>query len=103
LVIEKEIMHKDKIVKQQFPVYFVLEVLTSSMKFYSEMKKIHYVAIMSTCMLRYYFEAHAVKVLTNQPLSDIFGNGDSSRRITKWAMKLSEYVVNFKKRSAINS
>jgi hypothetical protein len=47
LVIEKEIMHKDKTMKQQFPVYFILEVLTRSKKFYSEMEKIFYIVIMN--------------------------------------------------------
>jgi hypothetical protein len=35
LVVEKEIKHKDKTAKQQSLVYFVLEVLTGSKKFYS--------------------------------------------------------------------
>jgi hypothetical protein len=39
LVVEKEIKNKDKIVKQQFLVYFMSEVLTESKKFYSEMEK----------------------------------------------------------------
>jgi hypothetical protein len=39
LVVEKEIKNKDKIVKQQFLVYFMSEVLTGSKKFYSEMEK----------------------------------------------------------------
>jgi hypothetical protein len=42
-------------------------------------------------------------VLTNQPLNDIFGNRDSSDRISKWVMELSEYVVDFEKRSVIKS
>jgi hypothetical protein len=48
-------------------------------------------------------EAHIIKVLTNQPLNDIFGNRGSSGRISKWAIELSEYVVDFEKRSAIKS
>jgi hypothetical protein len=47
LVIEKETTHNDKIVKQQFPVYFILEVLTGSKKFYSKMEKICYVVIIN--------------------------------------------------------
>jgi hypothetical protein len=39
----------------------------------------------------------------NQPLTDIFGNCDSSGRIGKWAMELSEYVIDFEKTSAIKS
>jgi hypothetical protein len=81
----------------------VLEVLTGSKKFYSKMEKICYAVIMSSRKLRHYFEAHIIKVLTNQPLNDIFGNRDSSKKISKWAMELSEYVIDFEKRSAIKS
>jgi hypothetical protein len=81
----------------------VSQALTGSKKYYSEMEKICYAFIMSARKLRHYFEAHTIKVLTNQPLNDIFGNRDSSDRISKWAKELSEYVVDFEKRSAINS
>jgi hypothetical protein len=67
------------------------------------MKKICYAVIMSVRKLRHYFEAHAIKVLTNQSLNDIFGNIDNSGRISKWVMELSEYVVDFEKRSSIKS
>jgi hypothetical protein len=40
LVVEKETTHNDKTAKQQFLVYFTLEVLTGSKKLYSEMEKI---------------------------------------------------------------
>jgi hypothetical protein len=39
----------------------------------------------------------------NQPLNDIFGNCDSSGKIGKWAMELSEHVIDFEKRSVIKS
>jgi hypothetical protein len=102
-VVEKEIMKEGKSMKQQVPMYFVSEVLTGSKKYYSKMEKICYAAIMSARKLRHYFEAHTIKVLTNQPLHDIFSNRDSSDRISKWAMELSEYVVDFEKRSTIKS
>jgi hypothetical protein len=66
-------------------------------------EKIYYALIMSARKLRHYFEAHTIKVLTNQPLNDIFGNKGSSGRISKWAMEISEYVVDIEKRSAIKS
>jgi hypothetical protein len=78
-------------------------VLTGSKKYYSEMEKNCYAVIMSTRKLHHYFEAHTIEVLTNQPLNYIFGNRDSSGRISKWVMELSEYVVYFEKRSAIKS
>jgi hypothetical protein len=102
-VVEKGIVSNDKEMKQQFLVYFVSEVLTGSERFCSEMENICYAVLMSACKLRHYFEAHTIKVLTNQPLNDIFENRDSSGRISKWAMEVSEHVIDFKKRSAINS
>jgi hypothetical protein len=84
-------------------VYFVLEFLTGSKKFYSEMEKICYTVIISARKLWHYFEAHTIKVLTNQPLNDIFDNRDSSGRMSKWAMKLSENIVDFEKHSAIKT
>jgi hypothetical protein len=84
-------------------VYFISEILIVSKKYYSEMGKICYAAIMSARKLRHYFEAHAIKVLTNQPLNDIFGNRDNSNKISKWAMELLEYEVDFEKRSVIKS
>jgi hypothetical protein len=65
------------------------------------MEKICYAFVVSSRKLHHYFKAHTVKVLTNQPLNDIFGNRDSSDRISKWVMELSEYVVDFEKRSVI--
>jgi hypothetical protein len=103
LVVEKETVGNDKVAKQQFPVYFVSEVLTGSKRFYSEMEKICYTVIMSARKLRHYSEAQTIKVLTNQSLNDIFGNRDSSRRISKWAMELLVHIVDFKKCSAIKS
>jgi hypothetical protein len=103
LVIDKETTHNDKTMKQQFPMYFVSEVLTGSKKFYSEMEKFCYATIMSAQKLWHYFEAHTINVLTNQSLNDIFDNRDSSRRISKWAMELSKYVINFEKHGAIKS
>jgi hypothetical protein len=65
------------------------------------MEKICYAVVMSTCKLRHYFEVHTIKVLTNQPLNEIFGNKASSRRISKRAMELSEHAIDFEKHNAI--
>jgi hypothetical protein len=42
-------------------------------------------------------------VLTDQPLNDLFINKEASSRIAKWATELSEYTIDFGKRSAIKS
>jgi DNA modification methylase len=80
-----------------------LEDLTGSKRYYSKMERICYTIIMSVRKIHHYFESHTIKVLINQPLNNIFGKRDSSSQIIKWAMELSEYVVDFEKRSAIKS
>jgi hypothetical protein len=103
LVQEREICKENRKLLQQVLIYFVLEALAGSKKYYSEMEKICYAMVMSARKLRHYFEAHRIRVLTNQPLNDIFGNRDSSGRTRKWVMELSKHVINFEKRSTIKS
>jgi hypothetical protein len=86
----------------QVPIYFVSEALAGSKKYYSDIEKICYVVVMSSRKLRHYFDAHRVRVLMNQPLN-IFANCNSSGRILKWAMELSEQVIDFEKRSVVKS
>jgi hypothetical protein len=69
----------------------------------SRWKKICYAVIMGARKLRHYFEAHVVKVLTNQPLGNIFKNRDITGRISKWALELSKHIIDFEKPSAIKS
>jgi ribonuclease HI len=99
LVQEKEEEGKLK----QIPVYFASEALSGSKIFYSELEKIAYAVIMAARKLRHYFEGHKIRVITNQPLSDLFANREASTRIIKWCAELSEYIVDFERRSAIKS
>jgi hypothetical protein len=99
LVQEKEEEGKLK----QIPVYFASEASSGSKIFYSELEKIAYAVIMAARKLRHYFEGHRIRVITNQPLNDLFANREASTRIIKWGAELSEYVVDFERRSAIKS
>jgi hypothetical protein len=85
LVQEKEEEEKFK----QIPVYFASEDLSGSKLFYSELKKIAYAVVMAARKLRHYFEGHRIRVITNQPLSDLFANKEASTRIIKWGVELS--------------
>jgi hypothetical protein len=78
LVQERETSKEGRKSSHQIPIYFVSEAIAGSKKYYSEMEKICYAVVMSARKLQHYFEAHRVRVLTNQPLNDIFKNYDSS-------------------------
>jgi hypothetical protein len=58
---------------------------------------------MAARKLRHYFKGHRIRVITNQPLNDLFTNKEASTRIIKWAAELSKYTVDFERRSAIKS
>jgi len=58
---------------------------------------------MSARKLRHYFEAHKIIVVTDQPLHDLFSNREASVRIAKWASELSEFYIDFERRTAIKS
>jgi hypothetical protein len=73
------------------------------MLFYSELEKIAYAVVIAAKKLRHYFEGHRIRVITNQPLKDLFTNKEASTRIVKWAAELSEYIVDFERRNVIKS
>ena len=51
--------------------------------------------------LRPYFQAHQVTMLTNQPLRSILHKPDLSRRMLRWAIELSEYIIKYQPRLAM--
>ncbi|XP_052206772.1 uncharacterized protein LOC127811099 [Diospyros lotus] len=51
--------------------------------------------------LRPYFQAHAVTVLTDQPLRQILQRPECSGRLTKWVVELSKYDISLEPRKAI--
>jgi ribonuclease HI len=58
---------------------------------------------MAARKLRHHIEGHQIRVITNQPLNDLFTNKEASTRIIKWGAELSEYTVDFERRSAIKA
>jgi hypothetical protein len=88
---------------KQIPVYFTSKALSGSKLFYSELEKITYAVVMAARKLRHYFEGHRIRVITNQPLNDLFANKEASTQIIKWGAELSEYTIDFERRSAIKS
>jgi ribonuclease HI len=88
---------------KQIPIYFSSDALSGSKLFYSELEKIVYVFVMAARKPRHYFEGHRIRVIMNQPLNDLFTNKEASTQIIKWAAELSEYTVDFERRSAIKS
>ncbi|XP_077249331.1 uncharacterized protein LOC143888821 [Tasmannia lanceolata] len=58
---------------------------------------------MAARKLRPYFQAHTIKVLTGQPLRQILHRPDTSGRLVKWVVELSEFDIKYLPRPAIRA
>jgi len=88
---------------KQLPVYFVSKALSNSKLYYFELEKIAYAVVMASRKLRHYFEGHRTIVVTSQPTHDLFHNREASARTSKWTAELSEFYIDFERRTAIKS
>ncbi|XP_048502887.2 uncharacterized protein LOC125498679 [Beta vulgaris subsp. vulgaris] len=95
LLVEKE--------KRQCPIYFISHILNGPESHYQLVEKMALAVIIAARKLRPYFDCHPIQVLTNQPLEKALQKMDSSGRLLKWAVELSEYDIQYKPRTAIKA
>ncbi|XP_077231894.1 uncharacterized protein LOC143865077 [Tasmannia lanceolata] len=89
--------------RQQKPIYYVNKVLHNAEARYQRVEKLPYALVMAARKLRPYFQAHTIKVLTDQPLRQVLHRPDISGRLVKWAMELSEFDIRYVPRPAIKA
>ncbi|KAI3465839.1 hypothetical protein Pfo_022502 [Paulownia fortunei] len=70
---------------------------------YPNIEKLALALITATRKLRPYFQSHPVVVLTNHPLKQVLSNPETSGRLVKWAIELSEHGIEFRPRPAIKA
>jgi len=62
-----------------------------------------YAVLMASRILRHYFEAHKIIVVTSYPLGQILQNREGTGRTVKWAINLAKFGLRFVPRHAIKS
>ncbi|XP_022154406.1 uncharacterized protein LOC111021683 [Momordica charantia] len=94
----------------QSPIYYTSKAMTEAETRYPQMEKLALALVTAAedlgrtskrTRLRPYFQAHTVVVLTNLPLKNIFLKAETSGRLMKWALELSEYDIQFEHRTAM--
>jgi hypothetical protein len=58
---------------------------------------------MMTRKLKHYFLVHTVQIVSDRPLARVLQNKEATERIAQWAVKISQYDIEFVPRHAIKS
>ena len=91
------LVQKDKN-RIQRSIYYTNNVLHNAEVRYSKVKKMIYALIISSQWLRPYFQAHSIVIFTDQSLKVILHRPNTSDRMTKWAIKLDEFDIQYRLR-----
>ncbi|GJZ90000.1 reverse transcriptase domain-containing protein [Tanacetum coccineum] len=86
---------------RQCPVQYVSRTLNEAERNYAPMEKLALSLINMTRRLRRYFEAHLVKVITDQPIKHILNNTVASGELAKYFVELGAYNITFISRNAV--
>jgi ribonuclease HI len=85
----------------QKPIYFTSKALQGAEERYPRIEKLAFALVVSARRLRPYFQAHAIRVLTEYPMKKVLQKPDLSGRLINWAVELGEFDIEFHPRTAI--
>jgi hypothetical protein len=85
----------------QKPVYFTSKALHGAEERYPQIEKLAFALVISAKRLRPYFQAHAIRVLTEYPMKKVLQKPDLSGRLVNWVMELGQFDIKFHPRTAI--
>jgi hypothetical protein len=68
---------------------------------YPVMEKLALVLVYAAQRLRRYFQAHPIKVLTEQPIQQVLRKLEVSGQLAKWAIELGEHSIEYCPRASI--
>ena len=77
----------------QQPIYYCSRALRGAEERYSKIEKLILALVTTTKKLRPYFQAHTVEVPTEYPMKQILHKPETSGRLMKWAIELSEFDI----------
>jgi hypothetical protein len=79
----------------QRPVYYISEVLHDTKTRYLWVLKLLYTVLIASRKVHHYFQTHKISVVTSYPLRVMLHNPYVIDNITKWAMELAEFELDF--------
>ena len=92
------IRDKDRV---QHPVYYCIRALRGGNERYPKMEKLILALVTAARKLRPYFQAHTIEVPIEYPMKQVLQKPETSGRLMKWAIELSEFDIRYKPKRAI--
>jgi len=85
----------------QKPIYFVSKVLQGPEVRYQALEKTTMEVVFSTRRLHHYFQSFTVVVMTDLPIRKVLQKPNVAGRMVRWAVELSEYVLQYEPKGPI--
>ena len=85
----------------QQPVYYYRKALRGVEERYPKMEKLVLELVTNARRLRPYYQAHIIEIPIEHPMKQVLHKRETSGRLTKWAIELSEFDIRYKPRRAI--
>ena len=85
----------------QQPVYYCSQALRGAEERYPKMEKLILVLVTTTRRLRPYFQAYIIKILIEHQMKQILHKPETSGRLIKWVIELSEFDIRYKPRTTV--
>ena len=92
------IRDKDRV---QHLVYYCSRALRGAEERYPKMEKLILALVTTARKLRPYFQAHTIEIPTEYPMKQVLHKSETSGRLMKWAIELSEFDIRYKPKTAI--
>ena len=89
---------KDRV---QHPFYYCSRALRGAEERYPRMEKLILELVTAARKLRPYFQAHTIEVPTEYPMKQVLHKPETSGRLMKWAIELSEFDIKYNPKTVI--
>ena len=85
----------------QHPVFYCSQALRGAEERYPRMEKLILALVTVARKLRPYFQAHTIEIPTEYPMKQVLHKPETSGRLMKWAIELSEFDIRYIPKTAI--
>ena len=86
---------------EQRPVYYVSKAMVDAETRYLPLEKLILALVKAARKLMHYFQGHSIVVLTDYPLRSVLCSAEASGLVSKWALELGQYDIQFLPRTSI--